>query len=112
MKDGGKRHFCLEGIESIPKHKHARVDEPMEMKPLRLSSKRQKVMDKIQSSGSEAKRLAEVQKALGSYVNKEEDEVDRSEHLLPEDSFLSEPLFFKLNLALTECIKCVGVSSM
>ena len=78
VEGGGKRHFCLEGIESIPKHKHARADEPMELKPQRFSTKRQKMMDKINSSGSEAKRLAEVQKALRSYVNKEEDEVERS----------------------------------
>ena len=49
--------YSTEGIESIPKHKHARVDEPMamELKPLRFPTKRQKMMDKINSSGSEAK---------------------------------------------------------
>ena len=31
VEGGGKRHFCLEGIESIPKHKHARAEEPMEL---------------------------------------------------------------------------------
>ena len=35
MKDKGKRLFCLDGIESIPKQKHARVVEPMELKPVR-----------------------------------------------------------------------------
>ena len=66
IEGGGKRHFCLEGIESIPKHKHARVVEPMELKPQRFSTKRQQMMDKMNSSGSEAKRLVEVQKTPGS----------------------------------------------
>ena len=33
------------------------------------------MMDKIKSSGSEAKRFAEVQEALSSYVDKEDGEV-------------------------------------
>ena len=41
-------------------NKHAGVVEPMELKPVRPSAKRQKMMDKIKSSGSEAKRFAEV----------------------------------------------------
>ena len=38
MNGKGKRYFCLEDIESIPKQKHARVVEPMELKPVRPSA--------------------------------------------------------------------------
>ena len=39
----------------------------MDMKPQRGSAKRQKLLEKIKSSGSDAKVMAEVQQALVGY---------------------------------------------
>ena len=48
MTDKGRRHFCVEGIESIPKHPK-REKVTLDLQPTRLSSKRQKLQD-IESS--------------------------------------------------------------
>ena len=47
----------------------------MELKPQRVSAKRQKVVDKIKPPWCEAKGGAEIQKVLASYKNKEYGEV-------------------------------------
>ena len=67
MENKGSRHFCVEGIESIPKSSNDEVKETCVLKPQRASAKRQKLTDKIESSGSEAKRMAEIQEALAAY---------------------------------------------
>ena len=47
MKDKGRRHFCVEGIESIPKHPK-RENVTLDLHPTRVTSKRQKLQDKIE----------------------------------------------------------------
>ena len=78
MKNKGKRHFCIEGIESIPQSTNSRDDVSMELQPERKSAKRQKRNDKI-TAGALEKRNAELAKALAAYsnaaANKEEGQV-------------------------------------
>ena len=50
MKEKGRRHFCVEGIESIPKHPK-REKVILDLQPTRLASKRQKLQEKVKSSG-------------------------------------------------------------
>ena len=64
-KDG--RYFCVEGMASIPKSSIDEVKETCDLKPQRLSAKRQKLIDKVNSSGTEARRMAEIQKELVAY---------------------------------------------
>ena len=52
---------------SPPIKSNDEVKETCDLKPQRASAKRQKLADKIKSSGSEAKRMAEIQKALAAY---------------------------------------------
>ena len=75
MKDKGglRRHLCVEGIESIPKHPK-REKVTLDLHPTRLSSKRQKLQDKIKSSGAGDKVMDEIKKKLVAYKKKEEGE--------------------------------------
>ena len=70
MKDRGRRHLCAEGIESIPKHPK-REKVTLDLYPTRLSSKRQKLQDKVKSSGAGDKVVDEIKKKLVAYKKKE-----------------------------------------
>ena len=74
MKDKGRRHFCVEGIESIPKHPK-RENVTLDLHPTRVTSKRQKLQDKIKSSGAGDKVMEEIRKKLAAYKKKEEGEI-------------------------------------
>ena len=74
MKDTDRRHFCVEGIESIPKHPK-REKVTLDLQPTRLSSKRQKLQDGFKSSGADDKVMAEIKKKLEAYKKKEEGEI-------------------------------------
>ena len=69
MENKGRRHFCVEGIESIPKHPK-RVKITLDLKPTRVSSKRQKFLDNIKSSGAEDKVMDAIKKKLVAYKKK------------------------------------------
>lgn len=68
MKNNGKRHFCIEGMESIPENAKPRDEVSRELQPERKSAKRQKRNDKI-AAGALEKRNAELAKALAAYSN-------------------------------------------
>ena len=74
MKDKGRRQFCVEAIASIPKHPK-REKVTLDLHPTRLSSKRQKLQDKIKSSGAGGKVMDEIKKRLVAYKKKEEGEI-------------------------------------
>ena len=74
MENNGKRHFCVEGIESIPQGP-TREKVTMDLQPVRLSAKRQKLQNKVKSSGANDKVLAEVKKKLEGYKKKEDGEL-------------------------------------
>ena len=71
MKDKGRRHLCVEGIESIPKHPK-REKVTLDLHPTRVLAKRQKLQDKIKSSGAGDKVMDEIKKKLDAYKNREE----------------------------------------
>ena len=74
MENKGKRHFCVEGIESIPEApKKEKVT--MDLQPIRMSNKRQKLQNKVKSSGANDKVLAEIKKKLEGYKKKEDGEL-------------------------------------
>ena len=74
MKNKGRRHFCVEGIESIPKHPK-RVKITLDLKPTSVFSKRQRLLNNIKSSGAEDKVMDEIKKKLAAYKKKEEENV-------------------------------------
>ena len=66
MENKGSRHFCVEGIESIPKApKKAKVN--MDLQPSRMSAKRQKLQNNVKSQGANDKLNAEIKKKLEAY---------------------------------------------
>ena len=74
MENKGKRHFCVEGIESIPEApKKEKVT--MDLQPIRMSNKRQKLQNKVKSAGANDKVLAEIKKKLAGYKKKEDGEL-------------------------------------
>ena len=74
MENNGKRHFCVEGVESIPEAPK-KVKVTMDLQPIRMSNKRQKLQNKVKSAGANDKVLAEVKKKLEGYKKKEDGEL-------------------------------------
>ena len=74
MKDKGRRYFCVEGIESISKHPK-RENVTLDLHPTRVTSKRQKLQDKIKSTGAGDKVMEEIRKKLVAYKKKEKGEI-------------------------------------
>ena len=74
MENNGKRHFCVEGIESIPEAPK-KVKVSMDLQPIRMSAKRQKLQDKVKSQGANDKLMAEIKKKLDAYKKKEDGEL-------------------------------------
>ena len=64
----------IEGIESIPEApKKEKVT--MDLHPIRMSNKRQKLQNKVKSVGANDKVLAEIKKKLEGYKKKEDGEL-------------------------------------
>ena len=75
MKDKGRRHVCVEGIESIPTKRPKREKVTLDLTPTRSSAKRQKLQDKIKSSGARDKVMDEIKKKLDAYKKRKEGEL-------------------------------------
>ena len=80
MKNKGRRHFCVEGIESTSKHPK-RETVTLDLQPTRLSYKRQTLLDSIKSSRAEDKVMDEIKKKRVAYTKKRESRKERSRDL-------------------------------